>query len=135
MLRFALTLCLLLVAFACGTPAPKCTTANCTGCCDQMTDTCRAGSEATACGVGGTLCVACPSTQTCRSDRTCGSVAMNTSCGASNCDGCCDTSGTCFKGQVADFCGAGGAACRVCASSQTCQRVDASSEFGGRCTP
>ena len=52
-------------ATACGpiirTP---CTSANCNGCCAED-QTCEAGTTAAACGLKGTLCIACPTGQTC----------------------------------------------------------------------
>ncbi|MBL8909301.1 MAG: hypothetical protein JNM17_01235 [Archangium sp.] len=121
-----------MLAMSCG---PRCTVANCSGCCDQTTDTCRAGSEATACGKGGTLCVACPSNQLCSTTtQTCVQrPAQTTMCGAANCDGCCDDVGNCLNGQSTASCGSGGATCTVCAMGQSCAPLTMGGAFGGRC--
>jgi hypothetical protein len=65
---------------------------------------------------------------------SCGKPPVITRCNASNCDGCCDDTGSCFKGISAEACGAGGATCAVCAGGQTCAALDVASMFGGRCT-
>lgn len=116
---------------ACGPTSSKCNTTNCGGCCDQMTDTCVAGTEATDCGAGGKLCVVCASGKSCGSG-VCFTPTMVVQCSASNCDGCCD-SGTCFHGVANEACGSAGASCQVCGSGKTCQLVNASSQFGGAC--
>ncbi|MFL5357949.1 hypothetical protein [Archangium sp.] len=48
----------------------KCSASNCTGCC--FNNTCQTGNTASACGKAGTACVACGSTQVCKTDQTCG---------------------------------------------------------------
>jgi hypothetical protein len=65
---------------------------------------------------------------------SCGKPPVITRCNASNCDGCCDDTGSCFKGTSPEACGATGQTCAVCAMGQNCARVDQNSEFGGRCT-
>ncbi|MFT3710333.1 MAG: hypothetical protein QM817_22145 [Archangium sp.] len=131
-MRLLLVVVVSMFAFACGTPAPKCTTSNCMGCCDQMTDTCKAGTEATACGKAGTLCIACPTNQVCSSSAQC-TTRTSSTCGAANCNGCCDDTGTCFMGQSASACGSAGATCAVCSGTQTCTAISSGSAFGGRC--
>jgi hypothetical protein len=132
-----LALLVLFVSFAaCGPTVAKCTTVTCTGCCDQKTDTCLAGSEDAACGAGGTLCVACPAADACNSNRVCARKPAETTgprCTASNCDGCCSDTGDCFKGVSSEACGAGGSSCAVCAVGQTCQKLNPTAEFGGAC--
>jgi hypothetical protein len=65
---------------------------------------------------------------------SCGKMPVITRCNASNCDGCCDDTGSCFKGTSPEACGATGQTCAVCAMGQNCARVDQNNEFGGRCT-
>ena len=65
---------------------------------------------------------------------SCGPVKPILRCNASNCDGCCDDTATCFKGTSSEACGQAGASCSVCAGGQTCAKVDQAAEFGGRCT-
>jgi hypothetical protein len=65
---------------------------------------------------------------------SCGKPPVITRCNASNCDGCCDDTGSCFKGTSPEACGATGQTCAVCSMGQSCARVDQNSEFGGRCT-
>ena len=40
---------------------------SCTGCSDQLTGTCRAGTDPSACGKGGATCTACPTGNSCGS--------------------------------------------------------------------
>jgi hypothetical protein len=49
---------------ACGTPAPKCSVANCTGCCDSS-GACVQPVTAAQCGASGNACIACSSGATC----------------------------------------------------------------------
>jgi hypothetical protein len=137
-MRFPVLLSLVVAVsclFACGPKVAQCNTSTCTGCCDQATDKCLVGAEVTACGKGGTFCVACLSTQVC-SSNTCTAKATSSgggSCSASNCDGCCDSTGTCLRGQSLEACGATGATCAACAVGQTCPPLTAGTSFGGRC--
>lgn len=121
---------LLLIAsltLACGTAPIPCTTMNCVGCCDSATSKCLAGTEATACGTKGNLCIACPGNQTCAAGL-CKTAAVVT-CNASNCNGCCDNTGTCFSGTNNGACGRGGASCITCVAPQSCL----STASGGSC--
>lgn len=123
-----------LSAAACGlgvTVNTPCTTSNCTGCCDQQSGKCEAGNQAAACGTGGKLCIACATAEVCSPTSVC--KAAPQSCSASNCDGCCDATGVCFKGQSSEACGASGASCAACMAGQTCQPLTAGSTFGGSC--
>lgn len=65
---------------------------------------------------------------------SCGPTKPVLRCSASNCDGCCDDTGTCFKGTSQEACGSAGASCMVCTTGQACARIDQNSEFGGRCS-
>ena len=51
-------------AAACGTPAPKCSPANCTGCCDAS-DACQTGGIQSQCGSQGNVCMACGAGTSC----------------------------------------------------------------------
>lgn len=55
-----------------GTPGTQqtCSAANCTGCC--FNNVCQTGTTASACGKAGAACVACGSTQVCKTTQTCG---------------------------------------------------------------
>jgi hypothetical protein len=64
----------------------------------------------------------------------CGPRSNISRCNASNCDGCCDDTGSCFKGISTEACGAAGASCMVCSAGQTCERLDPLKDFGGKCT-
>jgi hypothetical protein len=119
---------------ACGQPPARCNTTNCDGCCDQVTDSCVAGTAAPACGAGGKLCIECGTGFSCGSDRACHAITTTTArCNASNCDGCCNSSGQCFGGLAIDQCGASGALCSVCPSGKTCTAISATSSLGGQC--
>ncbi|MCY1074755.1 hypothetical protein [Archangium lansingense] len=48
----------------------KCSASNCAGCC--FNNVCQTGTTASACGKTGAACMACGSTQVCRTDQTCG---------------------------------------------------------------
>jgi hypothetical protein len=47
-------------------------------------------------------------------------------CNSTNCNGCCDSSGTCQGGTSTSSCGASANLCDVCVGTQLCQ--------AGRCT-
>ncbi len=65
---------------------------------------------------------------------SCGPSRPIARCNASNCDGCCDDTGSCFAGISTEACGAAGQSCSVCTAGQQCSKVDVNSNFGGRCT-
>ena len=96
---------------------------------------------ALACGssTGGTTCIsgaqaACSCTdgkmgaQTCTASGTFDACVCSggagggggTACNASNCSGCCDSSGSCQSGTAASACGIGAATCAACTSAQAC---------------
>lgn len=84
----------------------------CAGCCYGTL--CRVGNELLACGGGGGVCAVCAHAETCISGRC-------ERCGPSNCQGCCDSLGTCQQGDDDFFCGVGGASCRFCmGAAHTC---------------
>ena len=114
-MRIALLLLAVLSLVGCG--GPNCTVNNCNGCCDAH-DSCQAGTVTDVCGIGGKLCVACPSQQECSSNAC--RPKTSQSCNASSCGGCCDSTGACQVGNSPSACGTGGAACSFCGSPLTC---------------
>ncbi len=95
-------------------PRKTCTPDTCTGCCNDA-DECITGTEALACGTGGTSCEACTDGAACIDQR------CTASCGPDNCGGCCDVNGQCVTATDNATCGAGGAACQDCsATGSTC---------------
>lgn len=49
---------------------------------------------------------------------------LPTTCGPSNCTGCCDSHGTCQTGDKNDLCGTGGGACGTCGTGRACVAGD-----------
>ncbi len=86
----------------------------CQGCRDAAGN-CLSGDQLNACGSGGNLCSQCFNDQVCE-DGQC----KNTTCTASNCNGCC-AGDTCIEQVTEAQCGAGGSACETCQSGATCQ--------------
>lgn len=58
-------------------------------------------------------------------------------CGAGNCNGCCDNIGQCREGRFTSFCGANGEACATCSGTQACQKIlladGGDPGYAGRC--
>lgn len=96
----------------CVAPA-ACTTANCTGCCNDS-DVCVTTPSLTACGTGGNRCAACSG-----AGATCTAGACKTPCGPANCQGCCKADGTCVA-SVTATCGNNGVMCTACAGTDIC---------------
>lgn len=97
-----------------------CGPANCGGCCNAA-GRCVTGNDTTACGKQGEKCVACGMTQVCVQDglpnaRTC---QTQTTCGPSNCPGCC-VGNQCVVSTTPQACGAKGEACKTCGSNLVC---------------
>lgn len=93
-----------------------CGPGNCEGCCEG--DACKAGTTTDACGVGGSICVACPqATPVCAAGKC---EAQHPSCGPSTCAGCC-MNDTCQAGTTTIACGKGGAVCVGCKTNQVCR--------------
>ena len=88
--------------------------AQCNGCLDAAGN-CQTGNLETACGSNGNVCSSCFSGQACQNGQ-----CVNTSCSASNCDGCCDGN-TCITTPTDAQCGIGGQACMSCQGGATCQ--------------
>jgi hypothetical protein len=64
-MRPLLVLLLVVLAAACGRPTPLCAATTClSGCCDAA-GVCRSGTDATACGLGGSQCAVCSAGSTC----------------------------------------------------------------------
>ena len=91
-----------------GTDAgPRCSAANCGGCC---TGDCGAqGLTSLACGAGGAQCQECPGGSTCEG-ATC------SGCDVTNCPTGCCFNGTCRQ-PTTELCGLGGAVCGSCATT------------------
>lgn len=95
-------------------PQRVCQAPSCSGCVTEN-GACVTGTTDGACGKDGLTCQVCPADKVCIQGEC-------TTCGASNCDGCCDGN-VCiaFEDQQASACGKGGAACSACPSSSSCQ--------------
>ncbi len=92
-----------------------CVATACGGCLDPLGQ-CRAGNTPTACGSAGGVCVACGADQACRSQR-----CVFTKCDETNCRfGCCRADLSCETGVSATACGASGARCVTCFSTESC---------------
>lgn len=88
------------VGFACGTPAPKCSTASCAGCC-SADGSCLGGNTTSACGTQGNSCQMCGANQTC----VVGACMMGSGTGGGSATG-----GGAAGGSTAGGSSAGGAA-------------------------
>jgi hypothetical protein len=101
----------------CVRPSGDCNQVSCGGCC--VGDICAVGTQNTACGAGGDVCLNCTN-----QGRLCqAGVCQSQNCGPATCpNGCCDGN-TCVLGTQDDACGStGGASCSNCtASNQACQ--------------
>jgi len=95
----------------------------CTGCFDASGQ-CRTGTTRQACGINGSVCVACGAQSACV-----GGQCVMQPCGPGTCNGCC-MGGRCIGPgqQTVVTCGAGGAVCVTCTPGQLCQN-------GGCVTP
>lgn len=97
----------------------ECTAATCGGCC--VGDICAVGTQQTACGAGGDLCLNCANLTPA---RVCQSGACQVpACGPTTCPNGCCSGNTCVVGTQDNACGpTGGAACTDCAASnRLCQ--------------
>jgi hypothetical protein len=90
-------------------PPPSCGP-GCQGCCD-VNGVCESGTLPNACGAHGTACQNCSSFGEPCVNQQCG---FNQGCGPWNCQGCCDSSGTCQQGIFDNQCGQVGQACFNC---------------------
>jgi hypothetical protein len=103
-------------------PWAKCGPGTCTGCCLDPYY-CADGVHGVACGHHGEQCARCApqeGTGMCEAyPGGGGACTMLTSCGRSNCAGCC-FGNVCTVGTQNDACGSGGAACGVCTGGGTC---------------
>jgi hypothetical protein len=98
---------------------PDCNPVNCAGCC--VGDICAVGTQNTACGAGGGLCLNCANQAP---PRVCQSgVCQAPACGPATCPNGCCSGNTCVTGTQDNACGAtGGGACTDCsATNQVCQ--------------
>ena len=67
------------VLSSCSTPAPKCTPANCNGCCDSSAG-CLDGLSESSCGKFGETCAPCRTGGTCAAGQCMGGVGGATQC-------------------------------------------------------
>ena len=102
----------------CKGTTPSCGPTTCAGCCKG--GNCFAGNTTSACGKNAAACVDCaPSGKICDTSTGNCKTSGPTSCGPSNCTGCCD--GTkCETGYATTACGKGGQACVQCKAWETC---------------
>lgn len=104
----------LLIFASCGDQAEgECGPSNCAGCCDSAGN-CFSGESPAACGLSGSLCVACEAGKECSGGR------CESACGPFNCASGCCMGAQCMLGGTNDACGRGGAACVVCGENQIC---------------
>jgi hypothetical protein len=104
-----------------------CSSTTCSGCCEPSTGNCRAGTDPSACGRGGTPCGVCIGGATC--DASSGTCVGPMPCG-SDCRGCCNN-GQCLSGADPWACGAMGEPCQNCTGpGQACEITPA----GGICS-
>ena len=102
---------------SCKGGGPSCGPTTCAGCCKG--GSCFSGNTASACGKNAVTCVDCSSSgKTC--DSSTGACKSNpTTCGPSNCTGCCN--GTkCELGYSKTACGKSGLACTTCKAWEAC---------------
>jgi hypothetical protein len=99
-------------------PGTPCSPANCAGCCGGTDgNTCVAGSDDGACGLGGYVCQNCS-----QFGRACvnGACVVPVACSPSTCKGCC-YGNICAEGDQTFLCGTGGGTCADCtAQGQQC---------------
>lgn len=113
-----------------------CNATNCPdGCCQGTLCVPPLQQTAGACGGAGSVCGTCAADQACTPGLGCRAAG---SCGPSNCAGCCEGD-RCVTGSVDGSCGAGGLACRACASGTHCEAPycianDSGKHIGAPCT-
>jgi hypothetical protein len=119
----------------------SCSSATCGGCCDS-TGTCQMGTTNNACGVQGGACAVCPQGQGCQSGMctaSSGNTDSGTTCGPSNCTGCCASNNYCFPSATSNLvCGSNGGACASCSNGEqciqgTCQTCTGCLDSNGNC--
>jgi hypothetical protein len=96
-----------------------CSPATCAGCCDDG-GACLAGTEQSACGIGGSSCQACdPRYDVCNPQGGGGGVTgvvCWAPCPLRECAGCCTLGGTCITGIADEACGGPQRVCDDCTS-------------------
>ncbi|MFT3837196.1 MAG: hypothetical protein QM723_09395 [Myxococcaceae bacterium] len=98
---------------ACGSnPPPKCSSANCMGCCTGAGD-CLGGNTFFDCGSGAEICATCETGQACIRGA-CGAAPPDAGCGLTSCGGCCDEHDVCRSGLEDAACGAHANHCIDC---------------------
>lgn len=102
----------------------------CDGCCDGTTCIARTQQSASACGWGGGECRACAPGDECVKGGTC--LHAQSSCGPSNCAGCCVGPAFCSDGLSGlGGCGFGGQLCQVCSDGARCAPRSGGGACGG----
>ncbi|HVJ91768.1 MAG TPA: hypothetical protein VM580_18330 [Labilithrix sp.] len=86
-----------------------------------MGDQCLPGDIESACGAKGAACSSCAVGQECQGQSGGGGKCEGTStCGPSNCNGCCNALGQCVTGTDSTACGKQGQACEACDGGEVC---------------
>ena len=101
---------------SCQEASVPCRPSNCKGCC-TADGRCTGGDNGAGCGLAGTACLVCASTQLC-TDGVC--VAAPALPCEAFCSGCCTVDGICLETQELAACGARGERCAACAGNQQC---------------
>ena len=113
-----------------GTSQATCSQQTCpSGCCQN--GICQQVPTASACGVGGGICMQCALGQTCV-NGTCQQDQPPNQC--ANCQGCC-LNGQCMSGTSPSACGSPGGSCSVCSSSQQCVNGSCQDINMNQCNP
>lgn len=101
----------------------------CSGCINVSTGLCQVGTSNLACGRNGAVCADCGG-GTCVNGTCSGGGCTSSTCPSGCCNGtACVQPANQSAGQCGRGPGMGGAACRACGTSETCDTVD------GTCTP
>ncbi|MBL8911116.1 MAG: hypothetical protein JNM17_10525 [Archangium sp.] len=127
-MRVAIIFITALFFSACGAQT-LCASSNCMGCCESPTGRCLKGDDKAFCGIAGSQCRVCTSTETCVRG---GCESTNRPCSPSTCSGCCNGNGQCVSGQTQQECGNSGNACSVCLQIDMCVPTTGSA-MGGLC--
>lgn len=103
----------------CEFPTGVCQQSCTSGCCEN--GLCQSGTDSTACGSGGQICVDCTQLmQSCDPNSRSCTASTNPLCNADNCPGCCNGN-VCQDGDLQTSCGNSGVACQACRSDELCQ--------------
>ncbi len=104
-----------------------CQPMGCTGCLGPNgTCVARSAQSPQACGSNGTACMACPAGANCVNG-----ACTTTPPTCANCNGCCDSTGTCRGGNNQLACGGNGSVCQTCGVGSTCMNRTCTPLVGG----